>query len=141
MTIETENSIVSEILKQMAEIGWNAKLKGKSLARSSLMMPIQTIFHKLRRQQQILDVETLRASTITEIFTYLENITTDPKYKPGRNKHLQIESFVNLFFQQIFEAIYQNKLPRLLKDEKDIKGAYLFYVRNQIPEKQEQEES
>jgi CRISPR-associated protein Csc3 len=137
----TEKTIVSDILQEMAKIGWDAKLKCKSLARSSLMMPIQTIFHKLRRQQLILDVETLRASTITEIFTYLERITTDPKYKPGKNKRLQIENFVNLFFEQIFDTIYQNKLPRLLKDEKDIKGAYLFYIRNQIPEKQEQEES
>ncbi|PMB18659.1 hypothetical protein CEN47_24075 [Fischerella thermalis CCMEE 5319] len=138
--MSSEQPIVSEVIKEMAKIGWKAKLKGKTLVRTSLMIPLNRIFDKLRRQQQILDLETLRAATITEIFTYLER-TANPKFPPGREKRQQVEIFVNLFFDKILDGIYQGKLARLMIDEKDIKAAYLFYVRNEIPQKEEKGES
>ncbi|MEA5574894.1 hypothetical protein [Anabaena sp. UHCC 0451] len=139
--MSSENLIVSEVLKELAKIGWKAKIKGKALVRSSLMMPLNKIFDKLRRQQQIPDLETLRAATITEIFTYLER-TANPNFRPpGREKREQVELFVDLFFNKILYKIYQGKLTRLMIDEKDIKAAYLFYIRNEITPKEEKEES
>lgn len=140
--MSTELQSVSEVIKQMAQIGWQTKIKGKTLVRSSLMMPITTIFDKLRRQQQILDLETLRAATITEVLTYLER-TENPKYRRSKEKWREtrekVEEFVNFFFYQILADSYQNKLARLMIDEKDIKAAYLFYVRTQIKPKEEKE--
>lgn len=142
--MSTEQQSVSEVIKKMADIGWQAKIKGKTLVRSSLLMPINTIFDKLRRQQQILDFETLRAATISEVLTYLER-TENPKYRRSKEKWREtrekVEEFVNLFFRQILSGSYQNKLARLMIDEKDIKAAYLFYVRTQIKPKEEKEES
>lgn len=141
--MNTEQKSVSEVIKEMAHIGWKAKIKGKTLVRSSLLMPINTIFDKLRRQQQILDFETLRAATISEVLTYLER-TENPKYRRNKEKWREtrekVEEFVNLFFNQILAGSYQNKLARLMTDEKDIKAAYLFYVRTQIKPKEEKEE-
>ena len=57
-----------------------------------------------------------------------------------RNLSSNLGEFVNLFFYEILEKIYQNKLPRLMVDEKNIKAAYLFYVRNEISNKTDQEE-
>ncbi|CBN54049.1 MULTISPECIES: hypothetical protein [Kamptonema] len=140
--MNTEQPSVSEVIKKMAKIGWSAKIKGNSLARSSLMMPLNRIFDKLRRQQQILDFETLRAATISEVLTYLET-TENPKYRRNKEKWREtrekVEEFVNLFYHQILSGSYQNKLARLMKDEKDIKAAYLFYVRSQIQPKEEKE--
>jgi CRISPR-associated protein Csc3 len=142
--MSTEQQSVSEIIKAMAEIGWQTKIKGKTLVRSSLMMPINTIFDKLRRQQQILDFETLRAATISDVLNYLER-TENPKYRRSKEKWREtrekVEEFVNLFFYQILSGSYQNKLARLMRDEKDIKAAYLFYVRTQIKPKEEKEET
>jgi CRISPR-associated protein Csc3 len=138
----TENLIVSEILQEMAKLAYEATLyKRKNYSRNSLLMPVNKIFDELRRQPQIPDIETFRAKINTEIFEYLTRITTDRKYKPGKNKRLQIENFVSLFFDKIFYKIYRGKLPSLMKDQKVIKGAYLFYLRNQFSQKQEQEES
>lgn len=142
--MSTEQQSVSEVIKAMAEIGWQTKIKGKALVRSSLMMPINTIFDKLRRQQQSPDFEMLRAATITDVLEYLKR-TENPKYRRSKEKWREtrekVEEFVNLFFYQILSGSYQNKLARLMRDEKDIKAAYLFYVRTQIKPKEETEET
>jgi CRISPR-associated protein Csc3 len=134
----------SQVIKELAKIGWQGKIKGRNLVRSSLMMPINKIFDKLRRQQQILDLETLRAAIITEIFTYLER-TADPNYpwkaETRIKKRRKVEELVTIFFDKILDGIYQGKLARLAVDEKDIKAAYLFYVRNEIkPEDETKDE-
>lgn len=132
--------LVSDVIKRMAKTGWEAKIKGRTLVRSSLMMPINKIFDKLRRRKEPLDFETLRAATITDIFTYLER-TADPKYpwkkETRESKELKVKEFVDIFFDQLLDSIYQFKLARLTIDEKDIKAAYLFYVRNEIPTKED----
>lgn len=140
--MSSEKPIASKIIQEMAAVAWKAGIRGKGLKRSPLMMPINKIFDQIRRQQLLLDLETLRAATITEIFSYLERIhdPKKPQFKPGREKRLKVEEFVNLFFYRILDEIYQNKLPRLMMDEKNIKAAYLFYVRNEIPNKTEQED-
>lgn len=141
--MSSEKPIASKIIKEMAAISWKARIKGKSLERSSLMMPINKVFDQIRRQQHVLDLETLRAATTTEIFTYLERIhdSKSSKYKINkRETRLKVEEFVNLFFHQILRAIYQDKLARLMVDEKNIKAAYLFYVRNEISSKEDTEE-
>ncbi|NJM74818.1 MAG: hypothetical protein HC852_02430 [Acaryochloridaceae cyanobacterium RU_4_10] len=141
--MSSEKPIASKIIKEMAAIAWKARIKGKSLERSSLMMPINKVFDQIRQQQQSLDLETHRVAATTKIFTYLENIhdSKSSKYKINkRETSLKVEEFVNLFFHQILYNIYQDKLARLMVDEKNIKAAYLFYVRNEIPSKEDTEE-
>jgi CRISPR-associated protein Csc3 len=141
--MSSEKPIASKIIKEMAAIAWKARIKGKSLERNSLMMPINKVFDQIRRQQHVLDLETLRAATITEVFTYLERIhdSKSSKYKINkRETRLKVEELVNLFFHQVLRGIYQDKLARLMVDEKNIKAAYLFYVRNEITSKEDTEE-
>ena len=82
--MSSEKPIASKIIQEMAAIAWKSGIRGKGLKRSPLMMPINKIFDQIRKQQLLLDLETLRAATITEIFSYLERIH-DPK-KPQFNK-------------------------------------------------------
>lgn len=130
-----ERTTSSVVLKAMARLGWEGRIKGSSLARNSLLYPMNTIFNQLQRQQNILDLETQRASLAQKLFDYLERIAEEG-YKPGATKHEKIERFVNLFFEDLLEKVYHNNSQKLLADEKDIKAAYLFYIRAEIPQKE-----
>lgn len=140
--MSTNKPIASMVIKKMAAIAWKAKIKGKGLKRSPLLMPINEVFDHLRRQQQLLDFDTLQAAIVTEIFTYLERIhdPTKPQFKPGREKRLRVEEFVDCFFVDLLQGIYGGKLSKLMPDEKIIKAAYLFYIRNEITPKEETDE-
>ena len=129
----------SSLLKQMAEIAWKDRIRGSSLARNALLLPINMMFDQLRRQRMSLDLETLQAATTQKIFDYLWRIAED-RFKPGREKHRKVSQFVAVFFEDLLGRVYRGNLARLLSDEKDLKAAFLFYVQAQIPEKQKGDE-
>jgi CRISPR-associated protein Csc3 len=137
-----DKPIASVVIKKMSAIAWKSRIRGKALKRSSLLMPINEIFDHLRRQQQLLDLDTLQAAINTEIFNYLVRIhdPTKPQFQPGREKRIRVEEFVNCFFDELLQGIYGGKLSKLMTNEKIIKAAYLFYIRNEITPKEETEE-
>ncbi len=122
----------SDLIKRMAELGWSNQIKGSSLERNSLLQPINMIFDQIRKQNQTLDLEIVRTSTIQKIFDYLERIN-DSKYIIGKNKLDKITDFVDIFFKELLEKCYRGKVQIILSDEKNLKASYLFYVRNFIP--------
>jgi CRISPR-associated protein Csc3 len=124
---------LSEELEKLAEIAWNGGLRGRSLRKNALLMPLDEIFTKLNSHSDEADVELLRAATIEDIFEHLERIADE--YRPGRKKWEATEDFVNGFFDSIYRGVYGGKLQKLLADEKLLRSAYMFYVREQIPRK------
>jgi CRISPR-associated protein Csc3 len=129
---------LSEELEKLAQIAWSGGLRGSSLRKNSLMMPLDEVFTKLNTRSEETDVELLRAATIEDIFEHLERISKE--YRPGRKKWEAAEAFVNGFFEDIYQGVYGGKLRKLLADEKLLRSAYLFYVRQQIPSKKSAEE-
>ena len=127
----------SELIKKMAEIGWSNQIKGNSLERNSLLQPINLIFDQIRKQNQILDIELIRTSTIQKIFDYLDRVN-DSKYEIGKTKMGKITELVDIFFKELLEKCYRNKVQLILSDEKNLKASYLFYVRNFIPSKEKE---
>lgn len=125
---------LSKALQELAEIAWKGGLRGRSLRKNSLMTPLDEIFKKLGHHSEAMDMETLRAATIEDIFEHLERIA-DQKYRPGQKKWQATQSFVNGFFENIYEGVYAGKLHKLLADEKLLRSAYMFYIREQIPGK------
>lgn len=121
----------SEIIKQMSKIAWDSHIKGDSLKRNSLLYPINTVFEQIRKQNQFLDLELVRASTIQKIFDYLDRIN-ESEYKVGQKKREKITEFVDIFFDKLLLETYKNKINLILSDEKNLKAAYLFYINNQI---------
>lgn len=130
-----EKATSSVVLKALAKLGWEGRIKGDSLRRNSLLYPLNAIFNQLQRQQNILDLETQRASLAQKLFDYLERIA-DEDYKPGAGKREKIEIFINLFFDDLLGKVYYHNQQKMLADEKDIKAAYLFYIRAEIPQKE-----
>ena len=99
----------SDCIKRMAELGWEGKIKGSSLERNSLLQPINLIFDQIRKQSQVLDIEIIRSSTIQKIFDYLERIN-DSKYHVGKSKLEKVTAFVDIFFNQLLNNCYKNKI-------------------------------
>ena len=129
---------LSEELQKLAEIAWSGGLRGSSLRKNALMMPLDEIFTKLNTRSEETDIELLRAATIEDIFEHMERISKE--YRPGRKKWKSTEDFVNGFFGNIYQSIYGGKLRKLLSDEKLLRSAYLFYVREQISSKKSEDE-
>lgn len=126
---------LSEHLQSLAQIAWQGGLRGKSLKKNSLIMPLDEIFNKLNLGSQAFDDEALKAAIAQDIFEYLERIAEE--YKPGRRKMEAATQFVEDFFTNIYHGAYKANRTRLLADEKLLRSAYMFYIRQQIPVKQE----
>ena len=124
---------LSQELYELAQIAWRGGLRGGSLRKNSLLMPLDEIFKKLGNRSEEADIEVLRAATVQDIFEHLERIADE--YRPGRKKWEATEAFVNNFFDRVYQDVYGGKLQRLLADEKLLRSAYLFYIREQIPRK------
>jgi CRISPR-associated protein Csc3 len=125
------------VLEQLAEIAWEGGLRGRSLKKNSLMAPLDEVFAKLGHQSESADLNALRAATIEDIFEHLERIA-EQQYRPGQRKWDATRNFVDTFYTEVFANVYGGKLHKLLADEKLIRSAYMFYVREQIPRKSDQ---
>lgn len=126
---------LSEELQRLAALAWQNGLRGTSLKKNSLLFPVDQIFQKLSHPGGIADRETLKAATGQDIFDHLERIATDERYKPGRKKHEAIKEFVTGWFEGVLQGVYGGNVRKLLNDEKLLRSAYHFYIREQIPRK------
>lgn len=125
---------VSNILQAMAKQAWSMQIKGQSLKRNALLMPLNILFDEVRQEQPVLDREAVRAATCQLIFDYLERISQIGR---GKKSLESSEIIVNHFFHDLLDNCYAGKLPQLLRDEKALKAAYLFYIRKEIPTKEQ----
>ena len=60
---------------------------------------------------------------------------SNQEYRPGRKKWEATRQFVDGWFDNVLGEVYAGNLRRLLGDEKLIRSAYHFYIREQIPSK------
>lgn len=131
---------LSQHLQELAEIAWKGGLKGKTLKKNSLMMPLDHVFQKLNQRSQAFDDDALKAVAVEDIFEYLERITEE-KYRPGKRKMTAATEFVECFFTNVYQGVYQSNRARLLTDEKLLRSAYMFYIRRQIKSKETAEDN
>jgi len=131
---------LSEELQQLAEIAWQNGLRGRSLEKSSLLFPLDELFQKLGHPGGAADRDALMAAATMDIFDHLSRIA-DERYKPGRRKWEAIKAFVDTFFSGVLDGVYGGNVRKLLADEKLLRSAFLFYVREQIPRKEVPEEA
>ena len=128
---------LSDHLQRLAETAWQGGLRGKSLKKNSLNMPLDGIFQKLNQRSLAFDDAALKAAIAEDIFEYLERIA-DAQHPPGRRKMEASATFVEIFFTDIYHGSYQGNRTRLLADEKMLRSAFMFYIRQQIPTKKEE---
>ena len=133
-------SQLSAELRQLAALAWQSGLRGSSLKKSSLLFPVNEVFLKVRLLNEMVDRDTLKAAAAQDIFDHLDRIADD-RYKPGRKKQEAVKQFVDGWFDTVLEKIYGGNERKLLNDEKLIRSAYHFYIRDQIPRKEAEPES
>ena len=80
------------------------------------------------------DIETLKAAAVQDIFDHLSRIADD-RYKPGRKKWEAIRQFVDGWFDDVLGGVYGGNRRKLLNDDKLLRSAFHFYVREQIAAK------
>jgi len=129
---------LSAVLRKLAEIAWQNGLRGRSLEKSSLLFPLDEVLAKLAHAGGPADREALMAAAAMDIFDHLSRIAEE-QYKPGRRKWEATKAFVGAFFADLLDGVYHGNVRRLLADEKLLRSAFLFYVREQIPHKREGE--
>jgi len=125
---------LSTELQRLAEIAWKSRLRGRSLEKSALLYPVGEVFAKLSHATSNVDRDALQAAVVQDIFDHLYRIAED-QYKPGKTKWEAIKRFVDIWFKDVLEGVYGGNLRKMLADEKLIRSAFLFYVREQIPSK------
>lgn len=118
-------------LQRLAQVAWQNGLRGRSLEKSALLFPLDDVLQKVGQMGGAADVETLKAATVQDIFDHLSRIADD-RYKPGRKKWEATKLFVGGWFDDVLGGIYAGNYRKLLNDEKLLRSAYHFYVREQI---------
>jgi len=129
-------SELSDHLQKLAGIAWSNGLRGRTLAKNSLMTPLDEVFKKLNHRSDTADLDTLRAAAADDIFEYLTRIT-ESQYRPGQKKWEACKAFVDTFFDDVYQGVYRGKRQKLLADEKLLRSAFLFYIREEIPRHEE----
>jgi len=123
---------LSEALERLAEIAWQNRLRGRSLEKSALLFPLDELFQKLGHAGGTADRDVLMAAATMDIFDHLSRIADD-QFKPGRKKWEATKAFVDAFFVGVLDGVYDGNVRKLMADEKLLRSAFLFYVREQIP--------
>jgi CRISPR-associated protein Csc3 len=121
---------MDQVIRRLAQLAWEGNLKGQSLEKNSLMTPLDHCFEKLQLWQEPMDKESVRAVTVTDIYSYLERIRE--KGMVGRETQVKTRAFVDAFFDELLGALYKDNRSRLLTDEKFIRSAFLFHIREQV---------
>lgn len=130
---------VNETIQKLAQLAWEGNLKGQNLTKNSLMMPLEHCFEKVKMMQAPVDKETLRAATVTDIYSYLERIREDGMV--GAETQRKAKAFVDAFIDGLWGAQYANNHQRLLNDEKLIRSAFLFHIREIIAQRSAEKNS
>lgn len=126
---------LSEALQRLAKIAWQEGLRGRSLEKNSLLFPLSEVFQKLGHPGGIADREALKAAATMDIFDHLNRIANE-QYKPGRKKWEASKAFVDAFFKDVLDGVYGGNVRKLLADEKLLRSAFLFYMRESISRKE-----
>jgi len=123
-------------LKELATYAAQNNIRGTSFKRNALLKPLDIIMQELDHcsaPDDMNEFELIRAGTNEFIFDHLERIAkTD--FKPGRTKRDKVNHYVDLFFDEVLSKAHHGKVNKLLSRERLIRSAYLFYVREALPQ-------
>ncbi|MCP4418490.1 MAG: hypothetical protein GY805_17875, partial [Chloroflexi bacterium] len=124
---------LSTELEKAAKIAVYNNLRGSSFERSSLLYPFDEMMKKLAQDQgqTAVDRETLRAAATQDIYDHLDRLATRAGYKMTKARAEACADFVNCWFDDILMGVYEGQTRKLISDEKLLRSAFLFYVRQQ----------
>jgi CRISPR-associated protein Csc3 len=132
----TKGETTMKQLEDLAVAAWRDRIVGRTIQnRNSLIKPFDMMLEGLEKKSEAFGLDTLRAQLTEDIFRHLEAIASE-EYKPGRTKREKVKAYVDLFFEGVLGEVYRGNVTKLLADNKSLRSAYLFYVREQISTKE-----
>ncbi|VAW34216.1 hypothetical protein MNBD_CHLOROFLEXI01-253 [hydrothermal vent metagenome] len=124
---------LSQELEKAAAIAVQHNLNASSYKRSNLLYPFNEVMQKLAQEQghTVVDRETLRAAATQDIYDHLERLTKRAGYKMNKTRAEGCAAFVNCWFDDILMGVYEGQSRKLIVNQKMLRSAFLFYVRQQ----------
>ena len=126
---------LNEVLERLAALAWQGRLRGDSLERSSLLFPYNEVMQKLAQSGGALDLAVLKAAAAEDIYAHLNRLAKRKQAFAGQKTREACIAFTEGWFVDVLQGVYGGNARRLMADEKLLRSAFLFYLRNQIPRK------
>jgi CRISPR-associated protein Csc3 len=118
-----ENALLTQYLKEAAQIAAAANLKGSSFKRTSLAEPFTAFTAAVRSQKNYMDLEFMFGVLAQKYHNRLDRIR---EYRVGATKYEQIKHFYDIL-RKLYEEVYQGRPEKLLSDQRNLEAAYLFF--------------
>lgn len=131
-----QNSLLTQYLKQAAQIAAEARIWGSSFKRTAQAEPFTAFTSAIRSQKSHLDLDVIFAALVQQYHTRLDRIR---EHGVGATKYEQIKEYYQVL-RQLYQEVYQGRPEKLLADQKTLEAAYLFFLeeaRQQLKSKSE----
>ena len=135
-----QNTLLTQYLKEAAQIAAAANLKGSSFKRTSLAEPFTDFTAAVRSQKPYMDLEFMFASLVQQYHTRLDRIRD---HVVGATKREQIKQYYDIL-RKLYEEVYQGRPEKLLSDKDKLEAAYLFFWQEayqQLPKRKSEDNS
>jgi len=131
-----ENSLLTQYLKEAAQVAAEGKIWGSSFKRTAQSEPFTAFIAAIRAQKPHLGLDVIFAALIQQYHTRLDRIR---EHRVGQTKLDYIKRYYEVL-RKLYEEVYQARPERFLADQKTLEAAYLFFLeeaRHQIKSKAE----
>lgn len=119
-----ESSLLTQYLKEAAQVAAEANLKGSSFKRTSLAEPFTAFTSAVRFHKSYMDLEYMFAVLVQEYHKRLDRIR---EHGVGDNKREQLKRYYDVL-RKLYEEVYSARPEKLLSDKKTLEAAYLFFL-------------
>nr|WP_317106886.1 hypothetical protein [Chroococcidiopsis sp. SAG 2025] len=119
-----ETSLLTQYLKEAAQIAAEAKIWGSSFKRTAQTEPFTAFIAAIRTQKSHLGLETIFAALIQQYHARLDRIR---EHGVGATKLEQVKRYYEVL-RKLYEEVYSARPEKILSDRKTLEAAYLFFL-------------
>ncbi|MEG4056691.1 MULTISPECIES: CRISPR-associated protein Csc3 [unclassified Microcoleus] len=119
-----ENALLTQYLKEAAQIAAEAKIWGSSFKRTAQAEPFTAFTSAIRSQKAHLDLDVIFAALVQQYHTRLDRIR---EHGVGNTKYEQIKAYYGVL-RKLYKEVYNERTDQLLTDQKTLEAAYLFFL-------------
>ncbi|KPA14430.1 CRISPR associated protein Csc3 [Candidatus Magnetomorum sp. HK-1] len=113
-------------IKKLAEIALNNHFHGQSFKETSQAKPLDLAFDALSKHQPPESKEDLKMVMLHDVSRGLERLSRFGQLK--KENYEAVETFVTIFFDQIFMQQYKGDKTKIIKMQKRIRSAFIGYL-------------
>jgi CRISPR-associated protein Csc3 len=119
-----ENALLTQYLKEAAQIAATAKIWGSSFKRTAQAEPFTAFTSAIRSQKAHLDLDVIFAALVQQYHSRLDRIR---EHGVGNTKYEQIKAYYGVL-RKLYKEVYNERADQLLTDQKTLEAAYLFFL-------------